>query len=129
MFKIICKIFVTLICIDSHMIIHVTSVNSVHNAHARSFFARAPPPLSVLATLTRAGPPSPRASPGSPFPHPQNTSHGTGSDWKNLPGTAHTNTVALIYKINHVKTFCHISVHWLTYDNSCYKSCEIFLSH
>jgi hypothetical protein len=67
----------------------------VHNALARSFPARGPPPArapppppSVLAPLTRAGPPplapSPRASPGSPFPHPQNIPQGTGSDWKNL---------------------------------------------
>jgi hypothetical protein len=41
-----------------------------------------------------------------PSPTPQNTPEGTGNDWKNLPGTAHTDrqtdTVALIYKIESI---------------------------
>ncbi len=36
--------------------------------------------------------------------HHRQTPQGTGSDWKNLPGTAHTDTiVALIYRMGGVE--------------------------
>jgi hypothetical protein len=85
--------------------INITSVNPVHNAPvelplARSFPARPPP------SPARAGPPSPVLHRAFPSPTPQNTSQGTGNDWKNFPSTTHTDRwtdiVTLIYKMAHM---------------------------
>ncbi len=50
-----------------------------------------PPVLAPLAWsfLARAGPPHPVLPHPVLPPTPQNTPHGTGSDWKNLSSTAH----------------------------------------
>jgi hypothetical protein len=48
-----------------------------------------------------------------PSPTPKNTPQGTSSDWKNLPGTTHTDRqtdiVALIYRIGKNIGMLHIS--------------------
>jgi hypothetical protein len=83
----------------------VISVNLLHNAPielppVQSFLARAPRP--AWSFFARVSPPSPRASPSSPFPPPPATidqedkthqkkkNKGPGSAWKNFSGTART---------------------------------------
>jgi hypothetical protein len=100
-----------------------TSVNPVHNAPVefppgRSFLARAPPlpgpsppvpppppppgPSPPVPPLPRpCWPPQPRASPGSPFPHPPKHSIGNGQWLESSRHCPHRQTyiVTLIYRI------------------------------
>ncbi len=65
------------------------------------------PPPPVLVPPTRAGPPRPVLHRALPSPTPQNTPQGMGSEWKNLPGTTHTDKqTPLLYYIRFNKSVC-----------------------